>query len=229
MPPKKNHKTVGPKIVETPAPNALTDKDPNANTAPKAAASPKDKKSPKQSKSSKKDESTPTTAASLSSIHLDGEENEEVPIFATADDVRKQVNAHIPSTTKAAFARELTELLPTSKVTTLDDDDDNDANQDFSMQDDEPYDPLSPAPMSKGSPPPASTPAPEESAVSKVHPPKDETESTKIYATCDDIRIAINSHLKTTGTSKVAFASHLEKMLPKSKVPTHALYPLHGC
>lgn len=86
-----------------------SNRDPN-----NASASPA-----KQSKTKKSTSPSPTTtAASLSTIHLDGEENEEVPIFATADDVRKLINAHLPSTTKAGFARELTELLPNSKVTT---------------------------------------------------------------------------------------------------------------
>lgn len=68
----------------------------------------------------KKDERT--TAASLASIHLDGEETESIPIYLTADDVRREIRQYLTKTgsAKAAFARELSALVvePSSKVST---------------------------------------------------------------------------------------------------------------
>ncbi|KAK5720432.1 hypothetical protein LTR17_014989 [Elasticomyces elasticus] len=57
------------------------------------------------------------TASELSSIHLDGEEEEQVEIYDTCDDVRKKINDHLKNTTRAAFGRELAELLPNDTVT----------------------------------------------------------------------------------------------------------------
>lgn len=89
-------------------------------SAQKSSAKKPRKSSTSASKPSPKGEKEtegPATASSLSTIHLEGEESESVPIYATCDDIRKLLNAHIPSTTKAAFCRELSEMLPSSKVT----------------------------------------------------------------------------------------------------------------
>ncbi|KAK6087055.1 oligomeric Golgi complex subunit 5 [Seiridium cupressi] len=56
------------------------------------------------------------TAAELSDIHLDGEIDENVKIYDTCDDIRKKINGHLKNTTQAAFARELSDLLPHSKI-----------------------------------------------------------------------------------------------------------------
>lgn len=79
-------------------------------------ASQKPHQKAKKSSSSSSQKQEPTTASSLLPFPLEGEESEFVPIYATADDIRKQITTHLPSTTKAAFARELSSLLPTSKV-----------------------------------------------------------------------------------------------------------------
>ncbi|KAI5362137.1 hypothetical protein Slin15195_G057890 [Septoria linicola] len=119
----------------------LQEKDPNVNTTPvkasqkavdkdrspkdfvpppsaqKPANKPRKAASPKSASKAKDSTNNNTTAASLSTIHLDGEETEAVPIYATCDDIRKLLNAHLPSTNKASFSRELSEMLPSSKVT----------------------------------------------------------------------------------------------------------------
>ncbi|KAK4917459.1 hypothetical protein LTR49_014679 [Elasticomyces elasticus] len=61
------------------------------------------------------------TASELSSIHLGGEEEEQVEIYDTCDDVRKKINDHLKNTTRAAFGRELAELLPNDTVQELED------------------------------------------------------------------------------------------------------------
>lgn len=45
----------------------------------------------------------------LSQIHLDGEEDDEVPVFDTADELRKKISAHLktPGLTQAQFCRDL--------------------------------------------------------------------------------------------------------------------------
>jgi hypothetical protein len=60
------------------------------------------------------------TAADLSDIHLPGEEDETAPIFDTCDDVRKMINIHLKdtNTTPVAFAKELSPMLPRSKIET---------------------------------------------------------------------------------------------------------------
>ena len=55
-------------------------------------------------------------AADLSEIHLEGEDNEEVPIFDTCDDIRKKLNEALKNTSQAKLSRELSELLPNSSV-----------------------------------------------------------------------------------------------------------------
>jgi hypothetical protein len=54
--------------------------------------------------------------AELSDIHLDGEIDEDVKIYDTCDDVRKKVNEHLKTSSQAAFARELSEMLPVTKI-----------------------------------------------------------------------------------------------------------------
>ncbi|KAK5686416.1 hypothetical protein LTS10_002534 [Elasticomyces elasticus] len=57
------------------------------------------------------------TASELSSIHLGGEEEEQVEIYDTCDDVRKKINDQLKTTTRAAFSRELAATLPNDTVT----------------------------------------------------------------------------------------------------------------
>lgn len=58
--------------------------------------------------------------SSLGSNSLPGEESEATPIYATCADMRRAITTHLKTskTNKAAFARELSDLLPTSKVPT---------------------------------------------------------------------------------------------------------------
>ena len=60
----------------------------------------------------------PPSAADLSHIHLDGEEDEKVSIFDTCDDIRKKIKEHLklPGVTQASLARELSEMMPQTKV-----------------------------------------------------------------------------------------------------------------
>ncbi|KAK8006606.1 hypothetical protein PG991_012903 [Apiospora marii] len=54
----------------------------------------------------------------ISDIHLDGEEEDKVPIFDTCDEVRHKINAHLrktPGLTEAEFRRTLFAQLHTSK------------------------------------------------------------------------------------------------------------------
>lgn len=46
-------------------------------------------------------------AADVDDVHLPGEENDQVPIFDTCDEVRRKINAHLRSdgTTKAQLVR----------------------------------------------------------------------------------------------------------------------------
>ena len=69
---------------------------------------------PKKKKASPKG----PTAADLSTISLEGEDTESVPIYATASDMRKQIKQYLSSTkcAKTAFARELNELMPSTKI-----------------------------------------------------------------------------------------------------------------
>jgi len=45
----------------------------------------------------------------ISAIHLDGEENDSVPIFDSCDEVRRKINAHLkkPGVTQAQFCRDI--------------------------------------------------------------------------------------------------------------------------
>ena len=51
----------------------------------------------------------------VSGIHLDGEEEENVPVYDTCDDVRRKINAHLREapTSKAEFLREICKAFPT--------------------------------------------------------------------------------------------------------------------
>lgn len=50
-----------------------------------------------------------TPAADISSVHLPGEETDEVPVYDTCDEIRKKINAHIktPGLTAAQFCRDM--------------------------------------------------------------------------------------------------------------------------
>ncbi len=50
----------------------------------------------------------------VSNIHLDGEEDEAVPIWDTCDDIRRKINAHLrlPNVTQASFLRALSTSWP---------------------------------------------------------------------------------------------------------------------
>ncbi|RDW65473.1 hypothetical protein BP5796_10165 [Coleophoma crateriformis] len=52
----------------------------------------------------------PAEEVDLSSIHLDGEEEDAVPVFETCDEVRKKIRAHLkkPGVTQSGFARDCT-------------------------------------------------------------------------------------------------------------------------
>ncbi|KAF7194656.1 hypothetical protein HII31_03918 [Pseudocercospora fuligena] len=105
--------------------NALQERNPNIN-ASKPVESPNEKfkgtaeksQDPVKSNNSKKKEKSDLKAADLADINLDGEESESVPIYATAGDVRSQIKGHLnrSKTAKAAFARELNEIMPGTKV-----------------------------------------------------------------------------------------------------------------
>ena len=71
----------------------------------------------KDSTKKPKDNKAPS-AAELAHIYLDGEEDEEVEIYDTCDDVRKKIRDHLkqPGVTQASLSREFSELLPNSKV-----------------------------------------------------------------------------------------------------------------
>ena len=58
------------------------------------------------------------SAADVADIHLPGEEEEEVPVYDTCDDIRRKITEHLKGTTQAAFTRDLTGMLLYSKVTT---------------------------------------------------------------------------------------------------------------
>ncbi|EME45498.1 hypothetical protein DOTSEDRAFT_23514 [Dothistroma septosporum NZE10] len=60
-----------------------------------------------------------TKASDLKDIHLEDDDSDPVPIWATCDDVRREINAYLKKsgTSKAAFAREMNDLLPTSNFT----------------------------------------------------------------------------------------------------------------
>ena len=72
------------------------------------------KSSPKHSKDK------PPSAADLAHIHLDGEENENVPLYDTCDDVRTKIRAHLKKykdVSQASLARDFRELMPQTKIT----------------------------------------------------------------------------------------------------------------
>lgn len=77
--------------------------------------------SKKKSPSAKADGSAPKrpSAADLADISLEGEIDDTVPIYDTCDDLRKKLRVHLaqPGVTQAGFARELSELVRTEKVT----------------------------------------------------------------------------------------------------------------
>lgn len=50
----------------------------------------------------------------VSEVHLDGEDQESVPIFDTCEDIRKKISAHLrtATTTNAGFVRQIAETFP---------------------------------------------------------------------------------------------------------------------
>lgn len=68
----------------------------------------KDTKSSKDGKNNEKDK------YDVSEVHLDGEDQERVPIFDTCDDIRKKINAHlrVAATTNVGFVRQIAETFP---------------------------------------------------------------------------------------------------------------------
>ncbi|RDW59764.1 hypothetical protein BP6252_12851 [Coleophoma cylindrospora] len=74
-----------------------------AENTPQETAGKKPKAAPKK-------KAKPAEEVDLASIHLDGEEEDAVPVFETCDEVRKKIRAHLkkPGVTQAGFARECT-------------------------------------------------------------------------------------------------------------------------
>lgn len=83
-----------------------------AEAASGAASGPAAKKAKKSA--------APEGVPDLSQIHLDGEEDDSVPVFDTADELRKKISAHLktPGLTAAQFCRDLYAQLnaPTCKT-----------------------------------------------------------------------------------------------------------------
>lgn len=59
--------------------------------------------------SSSSSSKTTKTLPDISNIHLDGQETDEVPVWDTADEIRKKINAHLktPGLTQAQFCRDV--------------------------------------------------------------------------------------------------------------------------
>lgn len=72
-------------------------------------------KAPKKPKASVASGSSAAQIPDISSISLPGEENNNVQVYETCDEVRKKINAHLvkPGVTQASFCRELTAQLHT--------------------------------------------------------------------------------------------------------------------
>jgi hypothetical protein len=73
-------------------------------------------KPPKKQKVSKEEEEK---KLDVSGIHLEGEEEVEVPVYNTCDEIRKKINAFLrePGVTQAAFLREIAKTYPNGKKT----------------------------------------------------------------------------------------------------------------
>lgn len=57
---------------------------------------------------------TSSAGVDISAIHLDGEEDDRVPIFDSCDEVRRKINAHLkkPGVTQAQFCRDIWARMP---------------------------------------------------------------------------------------------------------------------
>lgn len=57
---------------------------------------------------------TSSAGVDISAIHLDGEEDDRVPIFDSCDEVRRKINAHLkkPGVTQAQFCRDILARMP---------------------------------------------------------------------------------------------------------------------
>jgi hypothetical protein len=60
-------------------------------------------------KAAEKSKKAADTAAAIANIELDGEEDDEVPVYDSCDVIRRKVNAHLrkPGVTQAQFLRDL--------------------------------------------------------------------------------------------------------------------------
>ncbi|KAK4895484.1 hypothetical protein LTR27_006548 [Elasticomyces elasticus] len=108
-------------------PQPLQERDPNTTSTPqeqpgatkkRARTAPAKDEEDGSSKKQRVDASGPSPVADISSIHLEGEDDEETPIFDTCDDIRKKMNEALANTTQVAFARTLSEAVPRSSVST---------------------------------------------------------------------------------------------------------------
>ncbi|KAI7513193.1 hypothetical protein KC347_g1800 [Hortaea werneckii] len=87
-----------------------------SSTDGKSGDEPNSKTPKKNGGKEKPDPNHVYTASELSDIHLEGEENEETPIFETCNDVRRHLNDTLKHTTQANLARQLDALCPESNV-----------------------------------------------------------------------------------------------------------------
>ena len=86
----------------------------NAKTRSEYSGSPSSGKEDRGRK--KNNDNSVPSAADLLSIHLEGEEDEEIPIFDSCDDVRRKLKEQLKHTTQVHLSHELTEMLPKSEV-----------------------------------------------------------------------------------------------------------------
>ncbi|KAI1865723.1 hypothetical protein JX265_008046 [Neoarthrinium moseri] len=84
---------------------SVSDSERNVDQEASPKGGPKSKQSPKE-----------PPAAELTSIHLDGEIDENVKIYDTCDDVRRKITGHVKDSTQAAFARELSQMMPHTRI-----------------------------------------------------------------------------------------------------------------
>ncbi|KAK5702678.1 hypothetical protein LTR97_003624 [Elasticomyces elasticus] len=106
----------------------LQERDPNTTSTPQEQPGANKKRARKACAKDEEDGSSkkqrvdasvpPPPIADISRIHLEGEDEEETPIFDTCDDIRKKMNEALANTTQVAFARTLSEAVPKSSVST---------------------------------------------------------------------------------------------------------------
>lgn len=92
---------------------------PDVKKRQKAEAAAAAAAGPGEGPATKKAKTALNPTPDLSAIHLDGEESDSVPVFDTADEIRKKISAHLrtPGLTQAQFCRDLYAQLkvPTCK------------------------------------------------------------------------------------------------------------------